>query len=146
MPRFDFSFPPKNQLTHCRAKSCRLTNSKPNPDLEGNPFLSCRISSVLWPGGAAIFWGAGAVLAGSSQDRFVSPLSFVQPSPSFVSPEDLECVLFSAFLGRGTKPHPQQPLAPSGGGSGVEVLMCWIKPSRWESPFVDEAHLNTSSP
>lgn len=118
MPRLDFSFPPKNQLTHCRAKSCRLTNSKPNPDLEGNPPHVLQKQQCFMTKQNSDFWDAGAVLAGSSQGRFVSP------SPSFMSPEDLECVLFSAFLGRGTKPHPQQPLAPSGGGSGVEVLMC----------------------
>lgn len=99
-----FLFPQKNQLIHCKNKSCRLTNSKQNPGLVVKPpRVPQKLRSVLWRGGAAIF-----VLAGSPQDRFVSPPSFVQHSPSFMSPEDLKCALFSAFLGRGTKPHPQQ--------------------------------------
>lgn len=74
-------------------------------------------------------------------------------SPSFLSPADLKCALFSAFhgqfpfprAGRGIKPRPEQA-APAGGGCGMEVLMCQIKPSRWEGPWVGEAHLNTNSP
>jgi len=62
-----------------------------------NPSCPAGQQSILLQGVTVIIWGTRAVLAGSSQDRFVSPPSFVQGSPGFVRPVNLKFVLFSVL-------------------------------------------------
>lgn len=100
-----------------------------------------------------IIWGARAVLAGSSPGRFVSPPSFVQDLPSYTSPANLKCVLFSVLhSSQGQREelnpipsraaHPQRRRIPHGGANVPnKTIMVGVG-----SLFSDEGHLNTSPP
>lgn len=134
-----FLSPPKKQLVYCKANGCRLTNSKQNPDLEAKtPRVLQKQQSVLWRGGAAIFGALGPCLLAAPRTDLC--LHRVLCSPRQVScPQrtwNVRCFLLStAPKGRERNQTPSWtgPLACCGGGSGMEVLMCRIKPSRWES-------------
>lgn len=109
-----FPLPSPKQPAHCKANGCRLTNSNQNPKLEAKPpRVLQKQQSILLRGRTAVVRGARAVLAGGSQDRFVSPPSFVPDSPSFMSPANPKCVLFSGLHSSQRQREELNPI-PSG--------------------------------
>lgn len=150
-----FSFPPPKELAYCKANGCGLTNSKQNPQMETKPRpVQQQQRSVLLRGVTAIIRGARAVLAGSSLGRFVSPLSFVQDLPNYMSPANQQCVLFSVLHGsQGQReelnPTPSRAARPQWWRirhGGANVPNKTITAGSVGSLFSDEAHLGTSPP